>query len=402
MWPSTKVIYFSSLLLLTFFLFYYDHFVFVLTITALSMIVWFLRERKEHARFNELQKDNLLLQTKVTSQVESLDFQLKELINALPFPLVYINQRGGFEVQNSHFKRIIQIQPKNVYDILIDSDLREIMLDAFLNEQQFIRRLNHKDLDYQVHSVPIIEEGRYMGCMIIFQDISSIVAAEIMQKRFIADASHELKTPITSIKGMMEILMRPEFVDQVTKMEFLLQTEKEVNRLNRIVEDLLLQSHLRENKLPLEKTSFNLRSFFEDQLYELRHDFKNSSIDTILDCPSDLIIYADHSRLRRVFLNLLKNAINYSKEGEITIECLQTKKELEIRIEDSGQGISKEALPYVFDRFFRGELDRNRARGGSGLGLAISQSIIEAHDGKISVESNQGLGSTFIIKLTQT
>ncbi|WZU03007.1 hypothetical protein MGH68_09435 [Erysipelothrix sp. D19-032] len=202
------------------------------------------------------------------------------MINAIPSPLVYINQRGDFEVSNQYFDQMLVSQAQNVYDVNIDSPIRQTLLDAFLNEQQFVRQFSYKDIDYQVLSIPLLTETRrYHGCMLIFQDVTRVVEGEKMQKRFIADASHELRTPITSIKGMVEIMTRPDFDDDQTRTEFLDQTKKEVERLDRIVEDLLLQSRLRANQVYLERTHFNLKQFFEGLIYDRRQALHQHNIE---------------------------------------------------------------------------------------------------------------------------
>ncbi|CAM4197092.1 cell wall metabolism sensor histidine kinase WalK [Erysipelothrix aquatica] len=326
--------------------------------------------------------------------------KLVKLINAIPSPLVYINQRGDFEVSNQYFDQMLVSQAQNVYDVNIDSPIRQTLLDAFLNEQQFVRQFSYKDIDYQVLSIPLLTETRrYHGCMLIFQDVTRVVEGEKMQKRFIADASHELRTPITSIKGMVEIMTRPDFDDDQTRTEFLDQTKKEVERLDRIVEDLLLQSRLRANQVYLEKTHFNLKQFFEGLIYDRRQALHQHNIEVQLNCPSDLEIFADQFRMSQVFLNLFNNAINYAHGGCIRIVCTAEGRRVKIDFSDDGDGISENLLPHIFERFYRGEDSRTRDTGGSGLGLAISKSIIEAHRGQLSVTSKKGNGTTFTVNI---
>lgn len=326
--------------------------------------------------------------------------KLVKLINAIPSPLVYINQRGDFEVSNQYFDQMLVSQAQNVYDVNIDSPIRQTLLDAFLNEQQFVRQFSYKDIDYQVLSIPLLTETRrYHGCMLIFQDVTRVVEGEKMQKRFIADASHELRTPITSIKGMVEIMTRPDFDDDQTRTEFLDQTKKEVERLDRIVEDLLLQSRLRANQVYLEKTHFNLKQFFEGLIYDRRQALHQHNIEVQLNCPSDLEIFADQFRMSQVFLNLFNNAINYAHGGCIRIVCTAEGRRVKIDFSDDGDGISENLLPHIFERFYRGEDSRTRDTGGSGLGLAISKSIIEAHRGQLSVTSKKRNGTTFTVNI---
>ncbi len=223
-----------------------------------------------------------------------------------------------------------------------------------------------------------------------------------MQKRFISDASHELRTPITSIMGMVEILNRAGFNDLETQKEFLFQIENDVKNLDLIVKDLLLQSKMREKKLYLDKVIFDLEQLFENIIHDLRADLIKAKIKVRLQCEGNITIFADQFRLSQVFINLINNSINYAENGIIDILCESTETQVIITISDNGKGIKEENLPHVFERFYRGESDRRRKVGGSGLGLAISKSIIDAHDGTIEVISKENIGTTFIIKLTQS
>lgn len=334
-------------------------------------------------------------------QVNDAVSKMNHLIEVIPSALVYVNQEGNFDVTNHKFREILGQEALNVYDTTIDGDLRQLLLDAFLNEKQFIRQMNFKGVDYQVLSIPVIKKDRYIGCMLIFQDITRLLEGEKMQKRFIADASHELRTPITAIKGMSEILNRQEFDDDKARDEFLAQIQIEASRLEQIVEDLMLQSRLSAKQVYLEKTRFNLKQFFDGLMYEKRQELHQSNIRVVLNCPSDLVIEADHFRLSQVFLNLFNNAINYAKNEEIRINCTVTSRECVIEFCDTGKGIDPKILPHIFERFYRGDEGRDRDSGGSGLGLAISKSIIEAHDGTIVVDSKINNGTCFTVTLKQ-
>ena len=372
-----------------------------LILMIFSITSWFIRNLKLEEKMAEVEVNLDFEKQEAHGRAEDADTKLRQLINAIPSPLVYINQRGDFEVSNIYFEQMIEIIPENVYDVSIDSPLRQIMLDAFLNEKQFIRQFNYNSFDFQVHSIPIINDKRYNGCMLVFQDVTRVTEGEKMQKRFIADASHELRTPIASIKGMVEILNRPDFNDEETRDDFLIQIEKENDRLDHIVKDLLLQSRLKANKVYLEKSVFNLRQFFDGLIYERRQELHQANIKVKLNCPSNLTVFADQFRLSQVFLNLFNNSINYAENGTIEIDCEQKSDGILVNFSDDGKGIKDDLLPHIFERFYRGETDRSRELGGSGLGLAISKSIIEAHGGTLDVESEYGKGTKFIIKLNQ-
>ena len=371
----------------------------VLVLIVVLLIVHVYELMRQKAQFETIEKD-------VASEAEVANVRANEayeklvyLIDAIPSPLVYINQRGDFEISNVNFNRLVKSESMNAYDIAIDTEIRQTILDAFLNEKQFAKQLHYREVDYQVISIPMLHEGRYVGCIIIFQDVTAVASGERMQKQFIADASHELRTPITSIKGMSEILMRDGFDDLETARGFIAQIEVENKRLEQIVDDLLLQSRLKQNKVHLEKSMFNLKQFFDGIIFEKRQELHQENIKVVLDCPSDIMIRADHFRMSQVVLNLLNNAINHSKGGTIKISCKAMLDTITIKFTDSGAGIPADILPHIFERFFKGNPDRARNNNGSGLGLAISKSIIEAHGGSIAVESEVGVGTTFTITL---
>lgn len=364
-----------------------------LLLTQIASIV------KQSIKAKEVAENVIIQANEANVRADDAYDRLVHLINAIPSPLAYINQRGDFEISNVNFNRLVQSESMNAYDISIDATIRQTILDAFLNEKQFARQLYYKEIDYQVISIPLFQDKRYNGCVMIFQDVTAVASGERMQKQFIADASHELRTPITSIKGMSEILLREGFDDLETQKEFIQQIDVETKRLEQIVDDLLLQSRLKQNKVHLEKSMFNLRQFFDGIIFERRQILHEEHIDVELDCPSDLMIRADHFRMSQVVLNLLNNAINYSKDGKIKITCKADVDTIKIEFKDSGAGIPADVLPHVFERFFKGNSDRARNNNGSGLGLAISKSIIEAHGGTIDVTSEVGVGTTFTITM---
>ncbi|NLW15817.1 MAG: HAMP domain-containing histidine kinase, partial [Erysipelothrix sp.] len=309
-----------------------------LVITGLILLVLVNRFfAKKSAEENE----NLIVRVKDKAKKQHAETEDKmgQLIASIPSALVYINQRGEFDVSNKNFDAILGVPALNVYDSSIETEFRQMLLDAFLNEKQFIRQENFNGVDYQILSIPMIKKGRYNGCMIILQDITRLLEGEKMQKRFVADASHELKTPISSIKGMSEILNRTDFDDEETRLEFLARIQIESARLEQLVEDLILQSKLTENKLHLEKTEFNLKQFFDGIIYEKRRELHNANIQAVLNCPSDVMILADHFRLSQVFINLFNNAINYASNESIKINCNISTKVWEIEFCDTGAGM---------------------------------------------------------------
>lgn len=350
------------------------------------------------------EKDKIVNQIKNNAKKQSKEYEEKmnQIITSIPSALVYINQRGEFDVFNRKFSLILGTNAKNVYDSNMNTDVRQMLLDAFINEKQFIRQEKFNDIDYQVLSVPMMKDNRYNGCMIIMQDITRILEGEKIQSQFLSDTSFILKSPIDSIKRKIEHINSGEEIEEELLLEYFAQIQIETARLEQIVKDLLLKSRITEDQLHLEKTEFNLKQFFDGLIYEKRRQLHRSNIEVVLNCPSDVVIVADHFRLSQVFTNLFNNAINYAKNGSIKIDCNISRREWEIRFCDTGKGIPEDILPNIFKRFYKGDHVEEEFHDNAGLGLAISRKIIEAHDGTIEVESELGKGTCFIVNINPT
>jgi two-component system, OmpR family, sensor kinase len=229
------------------------------------------------------------------------------------------------------------------------------------------------------------------------QTLSRLESLFNTQRRFMADVGHELRTPLTVIKGNVGLMRRIGETDE----ESLAGIESEVDRLTRLVGDLLLLSQAESGKLPLDKHIIELDTLMLEGLQQIKVlargklSLKIGEIDQVLVC-------GDPDRLKQVIVNLLANAINYTPPGgEIVVSVSKEGNQAKVIISDTGPGIPLEDLPHIFERFYRAEKSRTRSRDGKGfgLGLSIAYWIIRHHEGKIDVESKIGEGTTFCIWL---
>ena len=236
----------------------------------------------------------------------------------------------------------------------------------------------------------------------------SLESERNFQKEFIANASHELKTPVMSISSALEILENnslKEFKDSGESQEnreyFFDILKRQSRRLTELTESLLDMSALETGKVTLNKTEFKLIDLFEECVKDLELISKNAKIDFSWFVQENFIIFADKQKLARVINNLLTNAIKNTPEaGEVFLEAMRTdKNEVEIIVKDTGVGISKEDQEKIFSRFYRVQSDRSRVTGGTGLGLAIAQQIILLHNSKLEINSVLGEGTEFKFKL---
>jgi histidine kinase len=225
------------------------------------------------------------------------------------------------------------------------------------------------------------------------------------RKELIAHISHDLKTPITTIKGYVEGI-RDGVANTDEKRERYLQTiyQKSID-LDRLIDELFLYSKLDLKKVSFHFIEMDLKNYLMDFAEELAFELENRSIKLrfVYDDAENYIMMADPEKLRRVFTNIIENSLKYmdKENGEIHVSLRKTSEDIRISISDNGSGISQEALPYIFDQFYRAEQSRNKQTGGSGLGLSIAKMVIEAHGGTILAESEKGIGTRLTVVLPQ-
>jgi len=234
--------------------------------------------------------------------------------------------------------------------------------------------------------------------VMVFHDLTEVRRTEKMRKDFVANVSHEFKTPLTSIRGYAETLLNSAPEDPAVSREFLEAIERNSAFLQALVDDLLVLSSL-ERELPAQKEPLALRELLEQQLRAKQHMLAEKQIDASLECPQ-IEVLADRTRLIRAVSNLIDNAIHYNRTGgAIRISVSEAEHRIRIDILDTGVGIPQEDLVRVFERFYRVDKSRTRERGGTGLGLAIAKHAIESQGGTLSVTSRLDIGSTFTVLL---
>jgi len=264
-----------------------------------------------------------------------------------------------------------------------------------------IERMGHGELGLQA---PAHQKDEYGQVARAFNRMSQMLQrSETTRRNLVADVAHELRTPLTIIRGKLELAQhdgRP--IDPVQ----LLPVQDELIRLTKLVEDLNLISLAEADRLPLEKQATDITALITTITERLRDDAERKEITLSIDNQPDLpLIHVDPYRISQVLLNLAANAIRYTPDhGTVTIkaETIQAGNaapEIQITVSDTGPGIAAEHLPHLFDRFYRTDEGRSRNSGGIGLGLAIARGIVLAHQGTISVESELGLGTSFIVRL---
>ena len=227
-----------------------------------------------------------------------------------------------------------------------------------------------------------------------------IEALDKTRSQFVSNASHELKTPLSTMKILIETLMYQDPLDPLMTKDFLNDVNKEIDRLNRIVSDLLTLVNIDSGGLKLNLEALSLNNLLEEQVKRLLPLARENGIEINLTMKDELMISGDSVKLQQVIYNVIDNAIKYTpRGGEVETELARSGRKAIIRIADTGIGIPAGDLPHIFDRFYRVDKARSRATGGTGLGLSIVKQTVLQHGGNISAQSVEGKGTTFTIEL---
>lgn len=296
---------------------------------------------------------------------------------------------------------------QNILEVIRNLDLQDFV-DKILEgsepvEGEIVLRQGDEDRFLQSHGTRLRDgSGKSIGALVVLNDITNIKRLENVRRDFVANVSHELKTPITSIRGFVETLLDDDRSDQQQVIRFLNIILKQVDRLNAIVDDLLNLSRIERGseKKKVELIKASICNPVRSAVQTFENKASQKGIKMVNNCPEDIEANINTHLLEQALLNLIDNAIKYSESGTtIQVFCGRKDREVLIQVVDQGAGIGKEHLSRLFERFYRVDKARSREQGGTGLGLAIVKHIALAHNGTVSVQSEPGKGSTFTISI---
>ncbi|MDR3365239.1 MAG: PAS domain-containing protein [Clostridiales Family XIII bacterium] len=335
---------------------------------------------------------------------------LESAVRQIGDGVVIVADDGDFVLANETAKRLLAAFDGDLngvrYDEYAAGFSEKLERAAILAAAQESKPSEIVTVDGRFYKIGIValvpEEGKGQGAVAVISDVTENTNAERMQKDFVANVSHELKTPLASVKSYAETLIEGAAEDIETMQEFLGIIVSEADRMDRLVKDLMYLVRADYQTSFAEAAESDLPSLVKVSMKKLDMLAREKQLSVNRMFSEDLRanIEMDRDRIEQVILNILGNAIKYTEEkGRVDVDIISGQNCVQIVISDNGVGIPEKALPRVFERFFRVDNARTGKMGGTGLGLAISRQIIDTHDGTIGIESKAGRGTTVTVTL---
>ena len=379
----------------------------VITVAAAVTIhfMWrrkFRRQQEQiHAEMEEARRRQQ--QTTVDAQA-----QQQVLFNSMLEGLLLLDGKRRIYLANRAFKNLFglktELRGKTIMEALRLHELAELVERVETEGQVFDHELKLPELSgrwLRVNAAVISNSaGEREGTILVFHDLTRVKQLERTREDFVANVSHELRTPLSLIKGYVETLLDGARNDPTIAERFLKIIERNAERLDLLIQDLLTISALESGRMKLELQPVNLHLLVEKIFTDLHSRAETKGVKLINELP-ELTASADANRLEQVLANLVDNAIKYGRaQGHVTVGGKELDDgKLEIFVSDDGPGIPAESLDRVFERFYRVDKARSRDQGGTGLGLAIVKHIVQAHGGEAWAKSESGKGATFFFTL---
>ena len=324
--------------------------------------------------------------------------------------VIVINSKGRIEHASPNFCQLLELRSKETqnklyWEVIWNQEISDSIKEALLHKRAVRKEINiigPQESFFSMQISPVMDKaGKLLSLIAVFHDITELKKLEKIRADFVANVSHEFKTPLTAIKGFVETLKNSAKDDPAAMERFLDIIDKQAQHLENLVNDLLVLSSIEFKDIKMNFMAESLNKIVNSVLVLQKKSMEDKGHQMTVDIPADLPkVLVDRQRMEQVFLNLLDNAAKFTPPGgKISIQAQWEKPYVRVEVKDNGIGIPTEHLSRVFERFYRVDKSRTREAGGTGLGLAIVHQIVSAHQGKIEVESSQELGSTFRIFL---
>ena len=337
-------------------------------------------------------------QSEMFSEMSRQQNQLETIFSTMREALAVISIDGTVLISNRSFDRMVGVDaPKNkkYWELLRSTEFNTMIQSLFASPRNISGEIEWMERNYLVNLTPLPGAGEYV---VTFMDITERRRLETIKRDFVGNVSHELKTPLTSIKGFLEVLETE--VKGEEGMKFLQIIRRNVERMIRIIRDLLLLSRMEDKNFQLKTKPVCLADLVRHTARMFDNAIRQKGLELVLELPKQMpAVTGDPSRLEDMLVNLLDNAVKYTEHGTVTVSLQADSTWAILKVEDTGIGIAPELRERVFERFFVVDVSRSKETGGTGLGLSIVKHIVLLHNGEINVESRPNHGTTFRVHL---
>lgn len=368
----------------------------------------FKRKAKQEI-FNLSRKKDRTLKDQI-AEAEEERAKLSAILDHITEGIVAFDSQKRILIVNPALERILKVHKekafgKNVLEILrspkADALLEQVLKDhSIVTDEIEVYHPEKKVLHLVIIGISHKTVSQSVAGILVVSDVTKVRKLEHLRRDFVANVSHELRTPLTSIKGFAETLLAGALQDQEKSVSFLNMMNEDVQRLTRLIDDLLELSQIESNDVFLQMKPIHLKSEIDRAVTLFSPQIQEKQIQIENNVSSEIKILADSDRLKQVFVNLIDNAVKFNRTGgRIRFSVDQKNDFAEIHISDTGIGIPEKSVPHIFERFYRVDKARSREAGGTGLGLSIVKHIVEAHGGNVSCQSRLNEGSAFSFSL---
>lgn len=376
-----------------------------------------IAQKKIHRRVQETGNDEVARLGKainrmahsLQNQMETIrksERRLNSVIEAMESGLIMVDSTGRISLANRAFERLFGLPASDIIGrsfkkLTYPFDLSPLITECAETGSRLRKEIHlyyPEERMLEANLAPMWVEKNGVGVVAVFHDLTATRRLEQLRKDFVANVSHELKTPITSIRGFTETLLDGALNDPETCREFLQIINEESLRLQRLIGDILDLSRIESKQLQLKLETISVDQLVQSAVKTLEDRIRSKEQTLHLEMDQSFPIQVDADRFRQILINLVSNAMTYTPQGgSITVRVAKKEDHWTLQVSDTGVGIPKQDLPRIFERFYRVDKARSRDSGGTGLGLAIVKHLVEVHQGKIEVDSEMGKGTTFTL-----
>lgn len=336
--------------------------------------------------------------------------ELESILTSMNSGLAAVNNDFEITLSNDNFLKLLNLPEaetggKRFYEIVRELTVFETV-EKSIKEQEFLTKetiipRDDEDAIIRIAATPIFDKNsvhKQLGALIILMDVTQIRKLENIRRDFVSNVTHELKTPLTSIRGFVDTLKNGAINDEQVALRFLDIIDIETDRLSMLIQDILSLSEIESVVGEKNVGDYDFGEIVDEVIDIIPRN--HEGVQIITEIGPDLPAFkCNKNRMKQLMINLVDNSVKYTEKGHVKVKAFEDHGQLNIQVEDTGVGIERKHLSRIFERFYRVDKGRSRKMGGTGLGLSIVKHIVELYHGEISIDSEVGVGTTILIKM---